>query len=51
VAPLVRVAANLGAILATHIALEFVDGRGFGTADDVEGDGLVESQPRQRTSR
>jgi hypothetical protein len=36
VAPLVGVAADLGAILATHVALEHVDGRRLGASDDVE---------------
>src|SRR5262245_59371726 len=40
-APLIRIAAELGAIAAAHVALELVDGRRLRPADDVKRDGLV----------
>jgi hypothetical protein len=41
VAALIRVAANLGTILAAQIAFQFVNGRRLRPADDVQRDGLV----------
>jgi hypothetical protein len=38
---LVGIAADLRAILAAHVAFQFVDGRCFWPADDVQGHGLV----------
>jgi hypothetical protein len=40
-AALVGVPANLRAVLAAHVALQFVDGRCFRTSDNVERDGLM----------
>jgi len=40
-APLVGISANAGAILAAHVALQFVDWCGFRPADDIECDRLV----------
>jgi len=40
-APLVRVAANLRAVLAAHVAFQLMDWRGLPTAHNVELNGLV----------
>jgi hypothetical protein len=40
-AALVRIAANLRAVLAAHVALHFVDRRRLRTAHNVERNGLV----------
>jgi hypothetical protein len=40
-AALVRIAANLRAILAAHVALQFVDGRRLRPANGIERDGLM----------
>src|SRR5215831_18829178 len=40
-ATLVRIAAHLRAILASHVALKLVDRRRFRSAHDVERDGLI----------
>ena len=40
-ATLVSIAAHLGAVLAAHVAFQFVDRRGLGSAHNVQGDGLM----------
>ena len=40
-AALVGIAPNLGAVLASHVSLQFMDRRRLRTTHDVEGDGLV----------